>query len=298
MNDAAVAAFLALVPEDRRERTLDALATLCAAEVNGSIFNQDFITIKRTIDYSVDGGWDKFIGAPFWHGKGGHLDNDTEINNALQEIVYSCNPSSARETLSAAKKLAKWTKTYKITHPMVQAMIAFVSAVRPVAEALEAVKGTIVKGRKPNPEAQARKAAKLENAMPRATCGCCFKTQAVLPNGKVHDHGYTLPRAWAKSASCYGRDFRPLEVSDEGPRFMVSLCAKHISNLNERIANFPSLTKLTKHSYSGKATVVTPADAEWTRTYDFQLAQLKSELAATKGDLANLKKVVAEWKAA
>jgi len=291
-NDIA-AAFLALVPAARKERTEEALMALFAAERAGTIFNVDLKDIKWTLDNSAEAAF-RAMTESFWVGKGGTLDADKDINDALNQMRWDIHPSNLHDTISAAKKLEK----VKLNHPMVAAHRAVIAAIRPVAGVVAGMKSKVVMGRKPNPDAIARKAAKLENAMPRATCGCCFSNQAVLSNGRIHDHGYTLPAAWNKSASCDGRDFLPLEVSVEGPKHMVAKLERYEAQYLKSLAAAPARTEVSKTSYSGKVTVFKKGEPQFEYQLQAVIADLESTLKAIRSDLAKFRTVVAEWKAA
>jgi hypothetical protein len=291
-NNAVAAAFLALVPVERQPRTETALRNLFAAAAAGSIYNQELKNLKLTLDYAAAAAWNTVVG-PFWHGKGGNLDVDFNTNEALNDLHRSVTGiHSVRESIAASKKLAK----AKVSHPMVDAMNKVAAAALPVALVIEDLKTKVVMGRKPNPEAQARKAASLDSMMNRATCACCFRGQAVLPNGKIHDHGYSLPdRAW-KTGSCYGRGFRPLEVSNEGLHFMVGMLTQSETAQVADLAKVKAAKKLTETDFHRKEHVYTPEMPEWARKHAAAVAEAERALEMTRRDLVEFKKHVAEWK--
>lgn len=273
------------------DRATQALRTIRQGIADGAILNVVFQDAKATLDRAAETFF-KASTDHFWHGTGGNLDQDKAINDALNAMVWGVRISYARDAISAAKKLAK----VKLSHPMVDAYRAAVAAILPLAHEMAAAKALVVKGRRPNPEAEARKAARLASVVPmaRATCGCCFGDQAVLPNGKIHDHGYMLRGSWNKTASCYGRAFRPLEVSDEGPRFMVEMAERAEAQIVADLAITP--TTITTQGRNGKLTTTTPADADWTRRLASRTAELESELRSVRSDLETFRKTVADWK--
>jgi hypothetical protein len=295
MNDAdqVAAEFLAQVPEASRERAERALRIVFQAVEQGSIFNVDFQSVKYSLNSAAEHAW-KAATDHFWVGKAGKLDADAKTNEALNALHWACLLSGARDAIAISKKLAK----VKVQHPMVDAMRAVVSRVLPVALVLEDLKSKVVKGRKPNPEAQARKAALAANAMPTATCACCFHEQAVLPNGNIHDHGYQIPRQWNKTASCYGRQFRPLEVSDDGLKFMVKLLKMTVANLEGAVERARTSTSITRRSYSGNEVTYTPTSKEWAQVLAGAIAEAEQELRSAQSDLKTFKKALADWKPA
>jgi hypothetical protein len=304
-NDIA-AAFLAAVPEGKSKKWAeDALQVIVAGVEAGSVLNVDFQDAKRSLDSAAEGIFRALVN-PFWVGKGGTIDADPVLNKDLNKLHWEVNPTGLHAFISASKKLAK----VKFSHPMVDAMRAGVATVLPLALVVEDLKKVIVKGRRP-PTAEvlaerARKAAMVKS-MSRATCGCCFGDQAVLPNGYIHDHGYSRPREWMKTASCYGRQFRPLEVSDEGPRFMVDLLTRTEASLLQGIENLRKATKLPveRGSKRNERGVRIPVfedievgHPQFERVRERRIYAEEANLKGCRADLAEFKKVIAEWKPA
>jgi hypothetical protein len=194
--------------------------------------------------------------------------------------------------ISGSKKLSKAP-----AHPAVEAYRAVVDEGVVIARTLATLKAVVVMGRKPDPAAAARKAASApKNPMKRATCGCCFAEQAVLPNGLVHDHGYTLPQSWHKSASCYGLRFQPLEVSVAGPVFMADLLKKYIAETTKALAAAPARKSITKSNrYKGTSVVLSKGDAGFEYELRQVIAGLEQALRAAKSDLVKFEKVIADW---
>lgn len=264
----------------------------------GSILNVEFKDAKMVLDRAIEDAWD--------HGRGSALpplptgdEFYTPAYEDLRALHWDVKVYYVRDAIAASKKLAKT----KVTHPWVAGTRAFVAKVLPLALAMEGLRGHIVKGRRPNPEAEARKAAKLNNpnAMERATCGCCFAEQAVLPNGFIHDHGYRIPREWVKTASCHGRRFRPLEVSDEGPKFMVGLLTSALANLhvvaaNLRVAKTFRVQKGYRHPAEYEDIEVGHPRFEAVR--ESRLREAEQNIKGCRADLAEFQKVVAEWRPA
>ncbi len=289
-------AFLAAVPEGaRRDRLQRDLGVVIHGVDVGSILNVELKEARYSIDGEAEGIF-KRATAHFTAGMGGQLDPDFATNELLKAMHWDILFSGARTAISASKKLAK----IKLAHPMVDAYRAAVALILPVALLLEEAKKVVVLGRRPpTPEVAAARAAKLASVdkMDRATCGCCLGGQAVLENGLVHDHGYRLPSAWRKTASCYGRQFRPLEVSDEGPRFMVDL----LEGFEARtVASIASAQSATEFSFERRNVICTIRQGEV--GFDSHragvISGLELDLRSARRELADFRKIVAEWKAA
>lgn len=298
MNDAEKNSFLAAVPEGaRRDRAARDLQTVLNAREVGSILNVVFQDAKRTLDAEAEGMFKRATGH-FTAGKGGKLDPDFAINALLNEMSWAILFSGARTAIAASKKLA--AKKLDFSHPMVDAYRAAVALILPVALLLEEVKGLVVKGRRPpTAEVAAARAAKLASVekMDRATCGCCFGGQAVLDNGYIHDHGYRKPAPWRKTASCPGSMFRPLEVSDEGPRYMVAMLTSHEAHLVEELKGTDTLESITFERRGEKVTVGL-GSVEFASRLAALIEGLNRDLRFVREELAEFTKVVANWKAA
>lgn len=268
-----------------------AVETIQAGVEAGTIYNVDLVEAKRVLDYAVDCA-ENIISKVHLYKV-----DDRDARNADYEMSCNAHVSNLYGINATAKKLAK----LDANHSWVVQMKALCAEAAPLAAAVASLKGKTIKGRKVDPAAVAARAAKLAlvDAMPRATCGCCFSNQAVLPNGKIHDHGYTLPQNWMKTGSCYGRDFRPLEVSDEGPRYMVKLISTHIANTEKLLAEAPARTEIKKYNrYSNKTTVIAKGEPSFERELAYLISEFESDLRSAKRNMAEFEKVVAEWKPA
>jgi len=252
------------------------------------IFNVDLKDAKDTLNRVVYEGQGalraQFINGGKWEA----------LPAEVYALVDSFSLYDAHSSISASKKLA----ATKLSHPAIEAYRAFVAEASTLALAVASLKPFIVSGRKPDPKAIARKAAKAATvkSQPRATCACCFGGQAVLPNGFIHDHGYTLPASWNKSASCYGRQFQPLETSDAGLHFMIDLLTKYITTTTKALAEAPARKTVTKHNrYKGTSVVLTPADAGFDYELKGIILGLEQALKSATKDLGEFRKAAASW---
>ena len=255
-----------------------------------SIFNVDLKDAKDCLNRRMDEA--DAILRSVWTNSGAWENLPREVFSLVQDL--SSNLSNVHGCISASKKLA----ATKLSHPAIEAYRAVAAEGLVLAQALVSLKACIVSGRKPDPKAIARKAAKAATvkSQPRATCACCFGEQAVLPNGFIHDHGYTLPASWNKSASCYGRQFQPLETSDAGLHFMIDLLTKYITTTTKALAEAPARKTVTKtNRYKGTSVVLTPADAG----FDYELKSiifgLEQALKSATKDLGEFQKAAASW---
>jgi hypothetical protein len=254
-----------------------------------SIFNVDLKDAKDTLNRAAYAANNALRAV--WTNSGAWANLPADVYSAIDSVsLYDMHSS-----ISASKKLSKAP-----AHPAVEAYRAVVAEGLVLAQALASLKALVVMGRKPDPKAAARKAASApKNPMARATCGCCFATQAVLPNGLIHDHGYTLPQAWMKTASCYGQRFASLEVSVAGPVFMADLLKRYITDTKAALAAAPARKSITKtNHYKGTSVTLNKGDAGFDYELRCLIAGLESTIRAATSDLVKFEKVIAEWKPA
>lgn len=274
----------------RLPRFNEAVETLAEAVEAGTIFNVDLKDVKDCLNRRMDEA-DAVLRA-VWTNSGRWEALPAEVFSLVQDL--SSNLSNVHGAIAASKKLSK----SKLSHPAVEAYRAVAAEGLVLAEALVSLKDKVVMGRKPDPAAQARKAAKLANvvSMARATCACCGKEQAVLPNGLIHDHGYTLPQAWMKTGSCYGRQFRPLEVSDEGLKFMVKLLSSYVADREQVLASIPTRTEIiVTNRFSKKTTTVKKGEPDFARRISEMKYEVEADLKAARRDLSRFEKALIEW---
>jgi hypothetical protein len=267
-----------------------AVETIAQGVEAQSIFNVDLKDAKDTLNRAVDEA-DAALRAQ-WTNSGKWEALPAEVFTLISDL--SSNLSNIHGAISASKKLA----STKLSHPAIEAYRAVVAEALVLALAVGALKSFVVQGRKPDPKAVAARAAKLANvkSQPRATCACCFSTQAVLPNGFIHDHGYTLPRAWSKSGSCYGRQFQPLETSDAGLHFMADLLTKFIASTSKALRAAPARTSIVKENrFSKKSVTLNVGDAG----FDYELKSiifgLEQSIKNASKDLGEFQAAIAAW---
>lgn len=283
--DEVAAKFMAVVPQNRQQRVHAALAVVLPAYSAGTIYNADYQDAKFTLDNAVADAYDEHVEKPFLWGKGYTPESEISTKLGLVAGLYSI--------VSFAKKLDK----LKPPGAYGDALRSFADAVLPLAQLMNELKAKVVKGRKPNPEAAARRAAMLSKKKLR-TCACCFRDIAVLGNGLIADHGYRLPRQWMKTASCPGRLFKPLEVSSEGLSYMVDVLTKDVASISKRKAGAKNVKSLTHTDWHGMAITVTPESPDWDVTFRNYKLNLERELDQAQRGLDDYKARLASWKPA
>ncbi len=295
--DAVASAFLAVVPAKRVDRTRAALEILLPAYEAGEIYNAQFVDLKRLIDYSFEEAYKERIQVSYWIGDSGYKDDAVKNPDyAIYDVLgYG---GGIRNAIAMNKKLLKMKPAEKkdcLAHW--ETAREFLAACLPLAQVMEVLKTKTVKGRKPlSPEKQAVKAAQLA-AKDLKTCACCFREIARYPNGLIADHGYMLPPRWGKTASCPGRQFRPLEVSDDGLKYMVELLTRRCDESEKAIAGMPARTKLHLKTYSNKlGDEIGPDDKRWKQTYDAYIEEFTRDLKDDTRAKKEFEQRLASWK--
>ena len=282
LDNATVDRFLALVPADRADRTRNALHVLQDGESAGAIYNRELMDAKRTIDRSYEEAF-----------------NDTKRSGGTGQSSWEIHlelgsQSGIRSSIATSKKLIKT----KLPYPeQIAAIRKLVTAALPIANLIEGLKKKVIKGKKPDPAVQARRAAVEANKLVM-TCPCCFRSIAVLPSGLMADHGYTLPVHWGKTPSCPGRRFRPLEVSSDGVVFMIKKLSGDLKKINEELVEAPSKTSIYRppRTRAGKGETITRDSPEWDRAYRQYVGNLESTRRMVEDQLAMFEQRLRQWK--
>jgi hypothetical protein len=282
MNADAAERFLSLVPPDRFDRTHAALRVLQDGERDGGIYNTALTDAKTTLDRSYEQTYERRSGTS---GPGG---------SAWPIYVELGSQSGIRNSIATSKKLAKT----KLPYPNELAAIReLVNAALPIALLIEDLKKKVIKGRKPDPAVQARRAA-VDAEKLTMTCPCCFRGIAVLPSGLMADHGYTLPQQWLKTPSCPGHRFRPLEVSSDGLVYMIERSARYLKQLDDAIARAPNLSKIVRPSRirGGKTETITRDSPDWDRVHRDHVRDLEARRRDTEDQLKAFEDKLGQWR--
>lgn len=273
--------FLAIVPEAKRASAERALALVLPAYAAGSIYNVDYKDANSWLSRVVEAAYRAHVAERFLYGRG--YSPESELENKIG------SPYGLHACLSGAKKVAKLAPAGEFG----DALRSFYDAVTPLAALMAGLKEKVAMGRKPsaNPKVAA------PPVFPIKTCGCCFRAIAVLPNGRIADHGYRLPHHWGKTGSCPGRRFRPLEVSSDGLVYMVETFTAEEARLVKALAGVAGIKSLIKRkNCRGKVEVITPESPDWARVLAGHVADLNHALARARSGLTDYSKRLTNWK--
>ena len=262
-----------------------AVASIDAGTVVGSMRRVEWQDAKEVLSRAVEAAWTARVSGPFCYG-------GKELPEAVEKLTWDVRASNLHETVAATKRVAAYTGT---DHPVVEAMRQLLAEVRPLAEAVGALKGKLVMGRAPRAEPTPVNPNKV-----MGTCGVCFRAIAVTSHGLMALHGYKRP--WSgrgQTASCYGTRFRPLEVSNEGLRWLIGEMKRERDEATKRLADLVKGREPDKLLVrSGRGVVWIERDhARWGDEIRFLEAELQGTVALVNRQLPRLKTMLSEWKA-
>lgn len=247
---------------------------LTARKAEGLIWNPEFVDMKDR------------LGRLIWN-----EDNRSNLLRDALQVVSNhgikftfCYLSNSHDILSTAKKL----RTYfaKIDDKTaLDAFLAFWGPYIAASELIAELKPMVVKGRKPNPEAEARKERSLEGT---GTCGCCNRNIKLVNGARIWDHGFAIVNrgygfnaGYKTGKSCFGTDYAPIEVSSDVWRDMLAAWKTRVANLPEVIARTEKrLAEMPKPTYAVRFQA-TKEEKEYAKVYqgvEQSLRELRWEL--------------------
>lgn len=251
----------------------------------GMIRNADYKEAKDTLSRAVEQAWRAQTSGFFARG-------EYEKRPQASELYWDVSMLGLYMVSSTSKKLAAYKGP---ADPAIDAMRAVLSEAQPLADAVASLKDKVVKGRTPRAQPVPVNPDKVIG-----TCGVCFRHIAVTERGVMALHGYRRPGHGTQTASCQGTRFRPLEVSDEGLRWLIGAYEK------ERIHALDQLARLDKGWRPDRLLVkrerglgvewIEPTDARWDREIRLMRAEAESTASSADRVLPGLRKKLAEWK--
>jgi hypothetical protein len=137
------------------------------------------------------------------------------------------------------------------------------------------------------------------------TCPCCFRNIKLKARSDQHPaivlHGYLRPGWGSIHGQCYGVNYPPFELSDEGTKHLVHQIlhprVKGEENFLHRLQS-GQVTEL--HEQRGnKLITMTPeteGPATWARHIEYKIKSVEREISALKHDIELLTGLIASWK--
>ena len=190
----------------RTMRTRRALDVILHGKHDGMIYGPEYKDAKDTLSRRFEEAYSAKIQAPYMHGKGYTPDSEWESKLGSTYGLHSA--------ISVAKRLAKMPPAP--TPQLDRDIRAFIAATQPIAIMIAGLKSKVIKGRKPNPDVVAKKAAVAASRVGRdGECQICQRRQLLDSRGNLVLHGYQRPGHGYIVGDCFGVGHPPWEVSSD-----------------------------------------------------------------------------------
>lgn len=257
------------------------VANLSEGVEAGGIRNAVFVDSKHTLGSIIYHVWRKEMGEAV------HA-NESEWDYATRDVLKYLPFSGINDIRALGNKLKK----LKQSGPHKVALQGFVDEMQPLIEAVEYLKDHLIKGRAPS----TKPAAPVNPDKDVKTCPCCFRSIAVRAGKMVH-HGYDRPGNGHQTASCWGIEYPPLEISTAGLEWLISF---HDGMLKEDTRLLRELPKATKISFlvqkpKLRLETITPEDEGWHRAYEIRKGELEGDIRNRRYNLTVFRRHLKEW---
>lgn len=269
--------FVAAMDADRADRTRRALAVLLPAMAGAPIYGGEFTDAKTTLDRTFEQSFRSLRDrhhAPRYDAGG----NVTPVGAINDSLGYA---SGLRSSLAMAKKAAK----LRIADPYLGVVREFLSAAVPMAELMEALKGKVIKGRRPAAVSSQEKrlAGRVGGS---GTCQICGGSQAIV-RGKISLHGYNRPGLGFITDQCWGSGELAFEVSCDALRKWIGKLRTFQTRAHDELLNLPARAELLievrvfeRGKYTTKPEVITAADPRFEQARENKRRELEHQIDA------------------
>jgi hypothetical protein len=217
-----------IVIDDERinQKFIDAQNTMNEALNNKIIYNVEFNDLKAKFAKVIGYVFSKLTNKYYQD-----VDEDTQML-----ILYS-RPESISTVKSFRNKLKRPNHVPKEYADMVNVFY-------PITVNMDELKKFVVKGRRPSGKIAIENPNKII-----MTCPCCGRKIAVGTNDRMVNHGFQRPGYGWLVGNCIGVNHKPLEVSDEGLRYMVELLTNEHEKLIEKSIKLSTCNSFTVYEF-------------------------------------------------
>lgn len=219
----------------RTAHTRRALDVILHGQHDGMIYGPEYKDAKDTLSRRFEEAYSAKIQAPYMHGKGYTPDSEWEGKLGSTYGLHSA--------ISVAKRLAKAppAPTPQLDHDI----RAFFAATQPIAVMIAGLKSKVIKGRKPNPDVIAKKAAVAASRVGRdGECQICQHRQILDSRGNLVLHGYQRPGHGYIVGDCFGVGHPPWEVSSDALATWIERVKARSAQLAQEAVKVAKLTTI------------------------------------------------------
>ena len=187
----------------RARRSVDVILN---GKRDGKIYGPEYKDAKESLSRRFDDAYKELRNRYLQWGKGHTEDHAWE--DKLGSIF------GLHSAISVAKRLAKAPPAP--TPEFGRAVREFIAATQPIAAIIAGLKSKVIKGRKPNPDAIAKKAADAASRVGRdGECQICQRRHILDSRRNLVLHGYQRPGHGYIVGDCFGVGYPPWEVSSD-----------------------------------------------------------------------------------
>lgn len=271
--------FLSGLSERRLHQAIEAIEIIEKAKKDDSIRNVVFKDVKDTLNRACYDSVSKL-----------RPDYKYDINRSydLQKFHDNVNLSNLHDVIATNKKVKKM----KESDETVEFYGKFSEELLDLALTMKDLSGKVVKGRDPS-----KVAAKPINPNKiMRTCGCCLREIAISKDKTMVHHGFQRPGDGYQTDSCPGIQFKPLEMSKEGPEYMVEIILNTIEAEQHDLNLMKSADQVKDRNYKGIITVVKKGEPRFESIKSYNIRKIEWTLNCLNNDLERFKTIVKEWK--
>ena len=216
-------------------RTRRALDVILHGKLDGMIYGPEYKDAKETLSRRFDDAYSNTVRDPYLSGKGHTTDHEWEDKLGSTYGLHSA--------ISVAKRLAKLPPAP--TPEFDRDVREFFAATQPIAVMIADLKSKVIKGRKPNPDVIARKAAVAASRVGRdGECQICQRRHILDSRGNLVLHGYQRPGRGYIVGDCFGVGHPPWEVSSDALATWIEQLKARSAQAAQAAVNVAKLTTI------------------------------------------------------
>ena len=277
--------------DPKAARTRRALDVILHGKLDGMIYGPEYKDAKDTLSRRFEEAYNAVRGPYLW-GKGHTPDSEWEDKLG--------SPYGLHSAISVAKRLAKLPPAP--TPEFDSAVREFFAATQPIAAMIADLKSKVVKGRKPNPDVIAKKAAVAASRAGRdGECQICQRRHILDSRGNLVLHGYQRPGHGYIVGDCFGVGYPPWEVSSDRLAEWIELLKKRSKQANEDAVKASKLTNITINRGSDRnprMVTLTKGEAGFEAEIEKRVRNLKQQAQWMADDAKRETQRLKTWKPA
>jgi hypothetical protein len=244
---------------------------------NKLIYNVDFKNLNQDLSRVIEYGYGKLLDVFCEAGKRACISTD------CWDFLYYSRVESVASVRSFNNKLKKTNENIPTE------FIEYAHNLMPLVDIMKELKGYIVKGRKPSDKPNKTVINPDKITM---TCPCCGREIAVGKDGTMVNHGFHRPGYGWIVGNCIGVGQKPLEVSDEGLKYLLNALNIHLLALTERKNLALKIGEIDSKNIYGKTVVYKSTQFQYNR----EIEKLTYDIKYVEHQIESCQKSISEWK--